>query len=325
MLTGIFFVDQHKTLAERVFISLKERDIPARPYVFSARWSDTTQSELSYLLSDLLHFVIVPPHDPESEAWFSFIMGYASGRDIGVTIVGTGEPGRLPALYACSTDSDDYTKLIETVADEYGIALRRQTIDHARDEIIQRGYAATDDAFASVITDGDIELVELFLQLGMSVDTVNSSGVPVLNLAVRGGHVPVVEILLSKNVDVNAISSDRGNTALIESSGHGMTHLTRLLVAAGAQPDIRTKSGQTALMLAVAEGHIEDAEALLQAGADPDIKDKLGMSARKYAGLFNHEALLPLMDTESKSDEPGGNVDSTDSASLSYAGNGATE
>jgi hypothetical protein len=325
MSIGIFFVDQHKTLAERVFSSLKERDVPARPYVFSDSWSDTTRSELSYLLSDILHFVIVSPHEPESEAWFSFIIGYASGRDTAVTIVGSGEPGSLPALYACTADSDDYTKLIETVADEYGIALRRQMIDQARDEIIQRGYAATDDAFAHVISDGDRELVELFLQLGMSVDTVNSSGVPVLNLAVRGGHVPVVEILLSKNADVNAISNDRGNTALVESSGHGMTHLTRMLVAAGAQPDICTKSGQTALMLAVAEGHIEDAEALLEAGADPDIKDKLGMSARKYAELFNHETLLPLMDTASKSGESGGNVDSTDSASLSYAGNGATE
>ncbi|MFP4509639.1 MAG: ankyrin repeat domain-containing protein [Spirochaetaceae bacterium] len=325
MPTGIFFVDQHKSLAERIFRSLKEHGVPARPYVFSASWSDTTQSELSFLLSDILHFVIVPPPDPESEAWFSFIMGYASGRDTGVTIVGPGRQEPLPALFGRSTGSNDHMKLIQAVVEEYGIARRRQTIDRARDEIIQRGYATTDDEFARVVSDGDAELAELFLQLGMSVDTVNSSGVPVLNLAVRGGHVHVVEMLLAKNVNVNAISSDRGNTALVESSGHGMTQLTRRLLAAGAEPDIRTKSGQTALMLAVAEGHVEDAKTLLKAGADPDIKDKLGMSARKYAELFNNDVLFRLMDTAVRSDDRDGIVDSDDSASLSYARNGATE
>ncbi len=311
MSTGIFFVAEHKTLAEALFRDLHERNVPARPYCISSTWNNTSRSEFSYLLSDIVHFVIVPPADPESDAWFSFLMGYATGREVGVTIFRPDGCARLPRLYEQGAEHTDQTALVQTVVDEYTVACHRALVDEARDEIIQRGFGVTDDAFASVVADGDIELVDLFLQLGMSADTTSSSGVPVLNLAVRGGHVPVVERLLEKNVDVNATSDDRGNTALVEAAGRGMTALTRLLVGAGAQPDIETKSGQTALMLAVAEGHLDDASVLLEAGADPDVQDKLGMSARKYAELFNHTTLS--LD----------NVDSQDVASLSYSGHGA--
>lgn len=322
MPTGVFFVSENKPLAEEVFNSLKECDVPVRPYCFSSQWRETPISELPHLLSDLLHFVVIPPEDPDSEAWFSFIMGYASGKEIGVSIYCPRETATLPVWHMDSTVHTALDDLVKNVSYEYRTAFGLACMDRARDEIVQRGYGITDDAFASVVTDGNAELVELFLQLGMSGDTVNSSGVPVLNLAVRGGHLPLIEILLAKDVNVNAVSADRGNTALVEAASRGMTSLVRLLLESGAEPDIQTRSGQTALMLAVAEGHLADAEVLLEAGANPDMADKLGMSARKYASLFKHESLLPLMVHAGDAPDES-NLDSSEPASLSYAGNAA--
>ena len=65
-----------------------------------------------------------------------------------------------------------------------------------------------------------------------------------LHLAARGGHQPVVELLLSLKASTNA-SNVNGATPLHFAAGGGHTEIVKMLVARRANPDIVNAMGDT--------------------------------------------------------------------------------
>ena len=55
------------------------------------------------------------------------------------------------------------------------------------------------------------------------------------------------------------------------------------LLANGADVNERTSGGQTPLILAVIFGHTELVRVLVKAGADPELRDNLGLNAVEWA------------------------------------------
>ena len=137
----------------------------------------------------------------------------------------------------------------------------------------------------------------------MPGDVRNTQGVPALCLAVRGLHRSLVAPLLAAGGEIDAVSGDRGNTALMDAAAEGSLEITGDLIQAGAKLDIRSKNGQTALILAVGQGSIDIAVRLIEAGADPLVSDSLGMSAYAYAKLFKQQKILDLIDSRGKEEE----------------------
>lgn len=89
----------------------------------------------------------------------------------------------------------------------------------------------------------DIEIVRVLIDAGADVNTHASrySETP-LHYAGRSGLVTICQALIEAGADVNAVSSS-GDTALQSAVSRGLPEVARLLLANGADPEIRNHVG----------------------------------------------------------------------------------
>ncbi len=129
--------------------------------------------------------------------------------------------------------------------------------------------AKPDDSLAGMMRAaliGHTVAVTLFLDRGVSVNAVDTTGRTPLIEAVFGGHTDTAEELLKRGADVNAQDAD-GWTALMEAASKGRADFVRILLAQGADARIRNRNGLTALKT-TARCNIEISRLLKEAGAD---------------------------------------------------------
>jgi ankyrin repeat protein len=75
--------------------------------------------------------------------------------------------------------------------------------------------------------------------------------------AARGGHIEILNMLLTAGADVNAVS-DAGVTAVFLAAMEGHLNVVKTLVAANADIGVKTtRDGTTAVMIAEQKGHLE--------------------------------------------------------------------
>ncbi|KAF4873482.1 Ankyrin repeat and KH domain-containing protein 1 [Colletotrichum siamense] len=118
-----------------------------------------------------------------------------------------------------------------------------------------------------------------------------------LQAASEGGHIEVVDWLLSVGAKVNADPSVYGKTALQAASDGGHIEVVELLLSAGANPNAGPGAlGQTALQAASACGHIEVVERLLSAGAnvnaEPSERGETALQSASRGGYIDTVELL---------------------------------
>lgn len=165
----------------------------------------------------------------------------------------------------------------------------------ARNRLLDRGIPFTSDCFGTYIAKNKLEIVNEFLEAGMSVNARDDTGTPMLNIACRNDNFEFVEMLLELGAELNAISEDRGYTAVMDAVWRGNEKITRFLIAKGAELNTINKEGQTNLILAVGANRESLVELLAENGADPDVKDMMGMSAYTYATLFKKARLVDIL------------------------------
>jgi len=113
---------------------------------------------------------------------------------------------------------------------------------------------------------GSVAMLEVLLPAGPDLTIRNRfGGVSVIPAAERG-HVEYVRRVVQTGIDVNHVN-DPGWTALLEAVVYGdgsapYQEIVRVLLAAGADPDIRDAQGRTALQHAEARGQTAVAEIL---------------------------------------------------------------
>jgi hypothetical protein len=226
--------------------------------------------------------------------WVPFLLGFSLGRDI--PILGYGAAA-VPPVFA-----DRIVVLREDA--EFEDYLERESpvwVDEARKRkargvLLDLGIPVTDKSYENCIRERNLHGVTLFLEAGFSSDARDAQGVPAICLAVRSGDRDIVNTLLKAGADVNAVSKDRGSSALIDSAMGQFLDIGADLLAAGADVNVKSKDGQSALIFAVGLNDKGFTEMLLKAGANPDESDALGVSARKYAILFNKSNIKELFD-----------------------------
>ena len=99
----------------------------------------------------------------------------------------------------------------------------------------------------------------------------------------KGGKLPVVQRLITKGADVNAMDGE-GATALMYASLNGHRGVVEALLAKGAEVNVRDKYGLTALMLASQQDeNLEIVKALLAKGADVNAFNEDGATALMLA------------------------------------------
>jgi hypothetical protein len=173
---------------------------------------------------------------------------------------------------------------------------RKTAAQSAREKILALGIPVTQAALCHCAADGNKDLVALFLKAGFPVNSTDSKGVGLLHLAARNSRDAMVGFLIKNKADINMVSHDRGSSALIDAAMAKDTALVKLLLDAGADPNIKTRDGQSALILSVGLNDEATSELLLKAGAQADEPDSLGASARKYATLFGKPGMTALFE-----------------------------
>ena len=160
--------------------------------------------------------------------------------------------------------------------------------------LFEKGIPFTPDCFSFQIAKNDLELCELFLKAGMDINERDSSGTPFLCYAARNGKIDMVQWLLENGADIDAVSNDRGYSAVMDAVWKSNVQIVELLVNKGANLNFVSRDGQTALILATGSENFQICRILAENGADPTIKDRMGMSSIDYATLFKKEEILNL-------------------------------
>ena len=198
------------------------------------------------------------------------------GKDIGI---------------GCTTAEDLYNTLkkkYNKIADEASMRLSKQ-------KLLDRGIPYTSDCFGTYIAKNKPDVVHEFLAAGMSINARDDLGTPMLNIACRNDNFEFVQMILDLGAELDAVSEDRGYTAVMDAVWRGNEKITKFLISKGANLNTINKEGQNNLILAVGANRESLVKLLAENGADPDVKDMMGMSAYNYAVLFKKQKLVEIL------------------------------
>jgi ankyrin repeat protein len=107
------------------------------------------------------------------------------------------------------------------------------------------------------------------------------------------GAAEAARALLAGGADPSARSENDFWVLPLHSAASGAhPEIVELLLAAGAEPDVRQRHGWTALQAAAQNGDARSLDALLTAGADPTLRNEDGHSAADLARAAGHEELV---------------------------------
>ena len=151
---------------------------------------------------------------------------------------------------------------------------------------------------------GSEPVIRELLEAGVDPDSPNPEGETALMLVVRTGRLDAAELLIEAGADVNAKERWAGQTALMWAGAQLQPEMVKLLLANGAEVEVRStvrqwerkvsseprpkelaQGGLTPLMFAARSGCIECAELLLDAGADINLSDPYGVTPLVVATL----------------------------------------
>jgi ankyrin repeat protein len=139
----------------------------------------------------------------------------------------------------------------------------------------------------------------------MSVDSLNETK-RLLFQSCKDGCTSTVQHLLTRHADlraqINSLTDDDGNTALIIASKTRHTGIVKLLLECGAKVDHKNSRGWTALMKASENGDskLEVIELLLKYGAQVDLQNDAGESALMVAAQNGQAKLATKLVREYK-------------------------
>jgi ankyrin repeat protein len=133
-------------------------------------------------------------------------------------------------------------------------------------------------ALEHAIERNDVASARVLLELGADIgDTDDAIGIPsLLFRCIWEGRTEIVELLIEKGANVNAVFREDGSTPLHAACQGGHEAMMRALVAKGAHLWTRDDDGSTALDLAEGRNDVASARVLLELGAsvgDPNDSD----------------------------------------------------
>lgn len=140
------------------------------------------------------------------------------------------------------------------------------------------------DAFEAA-SFGDLDRLAVLLDEEPALVTgYSGDGFTPLHFAAFFGRPAAVALLLARGAEVDAVG--RGwmtGTALHSAVSRSRSDIARILLDAGASPDIRQSGGWTPLHSAAANGDLASVELLLVTGADPTATNDDGRSVLDMA------------------------------------------
>ena len=190
-------------------------------------------------------------------------------------------------------DEDEFTPL-NTAIETGNMELTKFLITNGANvnSLMQDGVSLIGYAIAQ----NNMDLLQILIENGANVNyTVGDSWADTpLNTASRLGLDNVVRILLTRNVDINAVDIN-GNTALHTAALNSQLSVVKLLLEKNPNLDIQNKVGNTALHLAVISGNIDIVGELVLKGANTRIRNNDGKYPRDIARANNSAAIFEVL------------------------------
>lgn len=174
------------------------------------------------------------------------------------------------------------------------------------DEILEIKWEERDDEenLTTYSMEGNVEEVQNLLNKGVNpnansyetsirVGTIDIATTP-LCVAAENGTKDVVKLLLDAGAEPN-IADGYGDTPLYSATKKNHTDVVKLLLNAGVEPNVADKYGDTPLKLAVHNGCKMLVKLLLDRGAEPNITDNGGRTPLYWAASRDHEDVVKLL------------------------------
>ncbi len=143
------------------------------------------------------------------------------------------------------------------------------------------------------------KMAHLISNLGHKPELVNAyseDGYQPIGLAAYFGHEKVVEYLIKAGAEVNSPSKNAlGVTPLQSAVAGGNLEITRLLLTAGASPNVREGGGYTPLHTAAHNGDVEIVHSLIFGGADLEAKSDKKETPLDIARKAGHDEVASLL------------------------------
>jgi len=144
---------------------------------------------------------------------------------------------------------------------------------------------------------GDLKRVRRFVIADPAiVNSYSADGFPAVGLASFFGHPGVVEFLIARGADVNAVSRNQMSVRPLHGAVAGRhTVVARLLLAHKADANARQQKGYTPLHTSAQHGHLEMVRLLLSHGADAGASNDDGLTALHFAQERGHTDVADLL------------------------------
>lgn len=226
---------------------------------------------------------------------FSFMLGFVLGREICVYALKTGMIKNSDGFKNLQR-FDSFEEFDSFIKKNIEKIVAEDVRKRAWKKLFDSGNPFSPDSFAIHVEKDNREIVQTYIDAGMSLNERTSLGTPMLNVAIRSEQVDEVKWILQHEIDLDAVSKDRGYSALMDCVWKKNLELAKILVEKGVNLDFTSTDGQSALVLAVGEGNVKMVQLLADAGANPDKADALGMSAYGYAKLFKRDDIVQILE-----------------------------
>jgi hypothetical protein len=151
-----------------------------------------------------------------------------------------------------------------------------------------RGFALTPEDLLRAVDDDALDVVGALLALGLDPDALEGRA---LASAARSGRIEMLRLLLDAGADPNLGAAAR-QTPLAAAVIHHQRKAVELLIDRGAEPGRDPQFGEPPLLFAV---DIEIAERLLDAGAQVDARDGRGGTALMGAVMIGDLPMVELL------------------------------
>jgi ankyrin repeat protein len=159
------------------------------------------------------------------------------------------------------------------------------------EELLKAGLAL--NIFEAAATGQAARVRELIGANPALINAYAPDGFHPLGLAAFFGNKAVVEVLLQAGADVNQQSRERMRVSALHSSAAARRpDIAALLLATGANPNLRGEAGITVFHEVAVTGQIDLAEMLLTHGGDVNATDDSGKTPLAHASAAKQEAMV---------------------------------
>lgn len=162
----------------------------------------------------------------------------------------------------------------------------RQLLEAGADPLTQTSVGAT--FLHAAVSGRNLEIIKTVLDKNLDVNAGTTDGYTALHIAAWSRNFGILALLVDRGADVNAKASG-GLTALLAVTTDDQSFrpadpaCATLLLARGADANVQDAEGKTPLMGAAFYGHRSTVKLLIAHGANVDLKDARGFDAESQA------------------------------------------